>query len=291
MVGREGGLAHLPISSCLALCNRRFQIHLGRRRIRSMDLKSVGPLATFRRNFLVGLVALAPVALTIGILTYVFRLLVANRATNWIAARLLRLWPLELSTDWRTWVLQRLAQLTAFLLILLGIVALGFFIRSVLGRRLYRIGERLLESIPVVNRVYLFIRGIAESVLAQRRTLFHDVVCVEYPRPGIYSIAFLTAEVPPKLARELTDSDEPLLAVFVPTTPNPTSGFVVYARAHQVKRLSLSTAEAMTLILSGGTVYPGGGDITPRPRLLDLIQMGEGGTPPATHLPAAPPSS
>ncbi len=245
-----------------------------------------------RRNVIIGLIALAPVAFTIGILAYVFRLLVANRFTEWTAARLLRLWPLDVSSTWRGWALERLAQFTAFLLILLGVALLGFFVRSLFGRRLYRLGERVIEGIPVVNRVYLFVRGVAEAVFAQRRTLFREVVIVEYPRPGLYSIAFITAHTPEAFRHEVTGEKESLLALFVPTTPNPTSGFLVYAPESRVRRLTMSTAEAMSLILSGGTIYPGGDLSASRPRLLDLLQEKEADmkSPRPVELPTPPPS-
>jgi len=243
--------------------------------------------AALRRNLLIGLIALLPVALTLGILAYAFRLLVANRFTDWVAGQLLRIWPIEVSETWRTWSLERLAQFTAFLLILLGIVILGFFVRSLFGRKLYRTVERVIEGIPIANRVYLFIRGVAETVFAQRRTLFREVVMVEYPRHGIYSIAFVTARTPAEFRDEITDDREPLLALFVPTTPNPTSGYLVFVPENRVRRLTISTAEAMSLILSGGTIYAGSEPVAARPRLLDLLQEGAEPSPNAAS-PASP---
>ncbi len=238
---------------------------------------------------MIGLVALAPIALTVWLVSYLFSLLVANRFTRFVAEWLLKLWPFEADSRLRT----AIARVLAFLLLALAVLLLGHFVRSLLGRRLYRLGEQVLERIPFVNRVYLFIRQIAESVLAQRKTLFREVVVVEYPRPGLYSIAFVTAHVPSEFAAPMgVPGEGELLALFVPTTPNPTSGFLIFARESQVRRFPAGTSDAMSLILSGGTIYPGSTTDLSRPRLIDLLQeTAEDAGPRESPKPPAAPGS
>lgn len=241
----------------------------------------------FRRNLFIGIIALAPIALTVWIVLFLFRLLVANQITRFMARQLLRLWPYETGSQ----VQEVIARIVAFLLIVAGVTLLGFAVRGLFGRRLYRLGERLLERIPVINRIYLFIRQVAEAIFTQRKTLFREVVFVEYPRPGVFSIAFVTAHVPDEfLAHTPFSGEGRLLALFVPTTPNPTSGFLIFAYESQVRRCPASTADAMSLILSGGTIYPVGAPDLPRPRLLDLLQERADDAAPPGPPPAPPPS-
>jgi len=248
--------------------------------MKSPLLRGAGP--ALRRNLFIGIVALAPLALTLWIVVFLFRLLVANRFTKFVAEQLLRLWPYEAGSQ----VQEILARITAFLLVTLGVILLGFAVRGLLGRRLYRLGERVLEGIPVVNRIYLFIRQVAEAIFTQRKTLFREVVLVEYPRPGLFSLAFVTAQVPDDFRAHMpTPGSGRLLALFVPTTPNPTSGFLIFAYESQVRPCPASTAEAMSLIFSGGTIYPGGAAHAPRPRLLDLLQE-----PSGAEVPSGPPA-
>jgi len=251
--------------------------------MKSVRAAGLGP--ALRRNLFVGILALAPIALTAWIVVFLFRLLVANRFTKFVAVQLLRVWPYETGSQ----VQEAIARVTAFLLVALGVVALGYAVRGLLGRRLYRLGERVLEGIPVVNRIYLFIRQVAEAIFTQRKTLFREVVLVEYPRPGLFSLAFVTAQVPDNFRAHMpTPGTGRLLALFVPTTPNPTSGFLIFAYESQLKPCPANTAEAMSLIFSGGTIYPGGAADAPRPRLLDLIQESAGTEAPPNAPAGAP---
>lgn len=248
-----------------------------------MSPKTSPSLGTaFRRNLIIGLIALAPLALTVWIVSYLFSLLVTNRFTRTVADLLLKLWPFEADSRIRL----VLARVLAFLLLAAAVFLLGFFVRSLLGRRLYRLAERVVERIPGVNRIYLFIRQIAEAVFAQRKTLFREVVMIEYPRAGLHSLAFVTAHVPPEFAEPMgVPGNGRLLALFVPTTPNPTSGFLLFVRESEVRRFPAGTSEAMSLILSGGTIYPGAPSDLPRPRLIDLLQdtAADADAPPPPH--------
>ena len=130
----------------------------------------------------------------------------------------------------------------------------GIFARYILGRRLISSGERMLIRIPIVSRIYRAAQQIRDVFMGRKGGVFQRVCVVEYPRPGLYAVAFVTSQdqglVQDVVAKEL-------IAVFVPTTPNPTSGYLVYLPPQDVKFLDISVEEAMKLVVSGGAYIPG----------------------------------
>lgn len=156
------------------------------------------------------------------------------------------------------------------LIAVVGLTAIGFLTANLLGRTLIRLGERLVERMPVVRSIYGALKQIFETVLAQSSTSFRQVVLVEYPRRGLWTVAFVTSE------RERTGEIGRLLegdfiGVFVPTTPNPTSGYLVYVARDQIVPLSMTVEDAMKLVISGGVLQvPDRGEIAlARPQVAD----------------------
>lgn len=218
-------------------------------------------LRSIRANILVGLFLTVPVVATILIFNFLFKL-----ATNWLPEDAFP----ELKTIWHGYPLRILTLLT----ILVVFYLLGLLTRNFLGRRLYLIGDKLLARIPFIKGVYLSVRRISESLFTQRKTLFKEVVLVQYPRKGLYSIAFVTASVPPSIARNLVgeNTDVPCVSLFIPTTPNPTSGILILVPRTEVMPLKIPVADALTFVMSGGAVSPGvQGDV--RPTLLDKLEV------------------
>ncbi len=138
--------------------------------------------------------------------------------------------------------------LLACLILLIGIFASNFF-----GRKLGQIGERILDQIPFVRIIYKFVKQLVDTLFTQGQARFKGVVFVEYPRKGIYSIGFLTSECRGEI-RTLTD--EKLVNVFIPTTPNPTSGFFLIFPEKDVKILNMSVEEGLKMIISAGMITP-----------------------------------
>jgi len=116
-------------------------------------------------------------------------------------------------------------------------------------------GDRILAKVPLVNRVYLAVRQLSQALLSSRRAVFQQVVLVEFPRKGVYCLGFVTSK-----AWEGVESvrGEDLLAVFLPTTPNPTSGFLLFVPRREVVPLDIGVEDALKMVISGGVVYPGG---------------------------------
>jgi uncharacterized membrane protein len=127
----------------------------------------------------------------------------------------------------------------------------GFLAAGLAGRTLVRIGERLLSRMPVVRSVYSTLKQIFETVLAQSSRSFREVVLIEYPRRGIGAIGFVTG---PTRGEVQVRSEEELVNVFLPTTPNPTSGFLLFVPRRDLVHLDMSIEEGIKLVISGGIV-------------------------------------
>lgn len=211
-----------------------------------------------RANILVGLFLTVPVVVTVLIVNFLF-----TAATSWLL-------PDEFKTGVRSYPYR--------VIIILGLILLfyliGLLVRNFFGRRLYRLGDGILTRIPLVRKIYVSVRQISESLFTQRKTLFKEVVLVEYPRRGLYSMAFATADVPPNIAASIDcgDGDEPCISLFIPTTPNPTSGILILVPRSHVVQLKLPVAEALTFIMSAGAVTPDADRGTPAPTLLDRLE-------------------
>jgi len=143
-----------------------------------------------------------------------------------------------------------------FLAVVVLLVLVGMLARSVVGRTAIRAGEKLLTRIPLVNRVYLAVRQISQALLSGRRVPFRQVVLVEFPRKGVYCLGLVTSEAWEGI--EVAGGKEDLLAVFLPTTPNPTSGFLLFVPAEEVIPLEIKVEDALKMVISGGMVYPEG---------------------------------
>jgi uncharacterized membrane protein len=217
-------------------------------------------LRTFRNNILVGLLLIAPIYFTIFIVQLLF---------NWFTGLLLDFFPEPM---WKTRY-EAAYRVAALLGVLVLLFLIGLFVRNILGRRLYHLGDRVIARIPIVSKIYVWIRQTMEVLLSQRDTLFKEVVMFEYPRPGVYSLGFVTGQVPANVLALLkpTAQEGEHLSIFIPTTPNPTSGwFCVVPRAKTIP-VNMTTGEAMKLIISGGAVYPGTEAGPERATLLEKI--------------------
>jgi uncharacterized membrane protein len=137
---------------------------------------------------------------------------------------------------------------TVAFLTLVGMVAAGFT-----GRALVRLGERLVARMPIVRSVYGTLKQIFETVLAQSSRSFREVVLIEYPRRGIGAIGFVTG---PTRGEVQEKSEEELVNVFLPTTPNPTSGFLLFVPRKDLIPLDMTVEDGIKLVISGGIVAP-----------------------------------
>jgi len=200
-----------------------------------------GLFARLRNYFLTGIVITAPIAITI-YLTYVFVDFVDANVTPLIPAR-------YNPETYLPFTVPGLGLLVAvFVLILIGFLTANF-----LGRSFLNFGERIVARMPVVRSIYNALKQIIETVLAQSSSSFREVVLVEYPRRDIWAIAFVTSEAKGQVA-DL--DDEAMISVFLPTTPNPTSGFLLFVPKKDLKFLDMSVEDGVKLVISAGMIWP-----------------------------------
>jgi len=138
-------------------------------------------------------------------------------------------------------------------LVVVGLVLIGAFTAGFMGRFFQRMGDRVMDKVPVLRGVYKALKQILETVLAQQSNAFREAVLVEYPRRGMWVIAFITGRTQGEV-QSLTE--EEVINLFVPTTPNPTSGFLIFVPKEDIVPLSMNVEEALKMVISGGIVTP-----------------------------------
>lgn len=136
------------------------------------------------------------------------------------------------------------------------ITMVGFLAANFVGRSIVSLGERLLDRMPVVRNVYSALKQIFETAFAEKSDTFKEAVLVEYPRKGLYAIAFVATTTKGEVAEKLSPQSGETIAVFLPTTPNPTSGFLLFVPKDDVLKLSMTVEEAAKLVISAGLVTP-----------------------------------
>jgi uncharacterized membrane protein len=134
---------------------------------------------------------------------------------------------------------------------LLSILIIGLMARNIVGRWLLDFGEQFLQAIPFAGTVYKTLKQILETLLRDSKDKFRRVVMVEYPRKGVWSLGFVTGAVSSELQSHLSDK---MISVFIPTTPNPTSGWYAIVPEHEAIEVTISIEDAFKVLISGGIV-------------------------------------
>ncbi|KCV83693.1 hypothetical protein ATO10_02995 [Actibacterium atlanticum] len=213
-------------------------------------------LGWLRSSFLTGLVVIAPIGVTV----WLFWTLI-----GWVDSFVLPFVPDIYKPEE---VINRLLGYTnpedritvnirgvGVVFFLLFTLIIGWLMKGFIGRSFLVWAERQVDRMPVVRSVYNGLKQIAETVLAQTETSFDQACLVQYPRKGIWAVAFISTTTKGEIDRKIP-RDEPLISVFLPTTPNPTSGFLLFVPREDVVILDMSTEDAAKLVISAGLVYP-----------------------------------
>ena len=229
-----------------------------------------------RRNILTGVAALFPILITLFLFAWLYRQIDATvgRGTNALCREFLsrndaafRLSfpaaPARVVGDrraQRAYVEAHFPRMIGSLLGMAGVVVLvyllGKSVRGYLGRRLLRLVDRFFERFPVVKAIYPHARQVGDFLFGQSdRPRFSRVVAVQYPRPGIYSVGFVTGDGLKDLQKA---AGRPLVTVFVPTSPTPLTGFVIGVPADEVVPLNLTVDEAFRYCITAGMSTSGG---------------------------------
>jgi len=140
-----------------------------------------------------------------------------------------------------------IADIIEFLGALIVIFFIGFVVSNVLGKRLFAFFESIMERVPLINTIYTSSRQIMQTLTMPGKGNFKQVVLIEYPRKGLWTLAFVTAYSKNKRG-------EQYVHVFLPTTPNPTSGFMLFIKEKDVKPSGLSVEEGLKTLISGGMI-------------------------------------
>lgn len=187
--------------------------------------------------FLTGLMAVLPIAVTVFLFVFTFRLV-----QSWLA-------PLAC---YKPACLAHIPYIE-FFLVIASIFFIGTILRIFLIRSLIQAAEQLIVKIPLVRPIYSGIKQLTTALTAQDKENQQQVVLIEFPRQGLYSIGFLMGKAHPTITPEASGT---YYNIFVPTTPNPTTGFFIVVEEKQYKVVSLTRQEAMSLIISGGIIQP-----------------------------------
>ena len=213
-----------------------------------------------RTSFLTGIIVIAPVGLTVWLIWSL---------VGWVDGFVLPFVPDTYQPEYlvNRWILGHESPAAegwvninirgvGVIVFLLFTLLVGWIAKGLIGKSLIRFAESLVDRMPVVRSIYSGVKQIAETVFAQSERSFEKACLVEYPRKGIWAIGFISTNARGEVLDKAQASGE-LLSVFVPTTPNPTSGFLLFFPREDVIELDMSIEEAAKLVISAGLVYPG----------------------------------
>ncbi|WP_299044450.1 DUF502 domain-containing protein [uncultured Thermosynechococcus sp.] len=199
-----------------------------------------------KNDLIAGLLVVIPLATTIWL---------SISVSSWVLDLLTRI-PKQVNPfkTWHPLLVDLLNVAVGIIVPLTGILLIGLMARNIFGQWLLNTGESLLKRIPLAGSVYKVLQQLLQTILRDSRDRFRRVVLVEYPRPGLWAVAFVTGTINGSLQ---TVFSEPMLSLFIPSSPNPTTGWYVIASERDVRDLDISIEDAFKLIISGGIVTPG----------------------------------
>lgn len=206
-------------------------------------IRSTGRIR-LRNYFLTGIVVAAPVSITI-YLTWAF--------VNWVDSWVKPLIPAVYNPDnYLPFSVPGVGLLFSMIMLTL----LGFLTANIVGRSIVSYGEMLLARMPLVRNLYSGLKQIFQTALSESSRSFNSAGLIEYPRLGLWAIVFIATEAKGEISEQLRDTDDDMVSVFLPTTPNPTSGFLLFVPRRAIRTLDMTVEEAAKLVISAGLVTP-----------------------------------
>ncbi len=211
----------------------------------SAPAKVRSPAMTRIRNyFLTGLVVAAPISITI-FLTWSF--------VNWVDGWVKPLIPKVYNPDnYLPFSLPGVGLVFAIFILTL----LGFLTANLVGRTIVAYGEQMLDRMPLVRNLYRGLKQIFQTALSESSRSFQDVGLTEYPRKGLWAIVFISTDAKGEVREKMIEAGQDVVSVFLPTTPNPTSGFLLFVPRKDIIMLDMSVEDAAKLVISAGLVAP-----------------------------------
>ena len=198
--------------------------------------------AKIRGYFLAGLLVIVPLGVTLFVITAILRLI----------DRLLIIIPPKFHPH--TYLPFKIPGLGLVVAVILVMVT-GILVKNYIGHRVVALGEYLLSGIPLVRPVYVAVKQVIQAMFGDTPYAFQRAILVEYPRRGVYALAFVTGKTYGEIQEKTAKN---MINVFLPTTPNPTSGFYLVIPEDDTIPLDISVEDAFKLLISGGVVEPGG---------------------------------
>jgi uncharacterized membrane protein len=209
-----------------------------------------------KKHFITGLVILLPLVVTIMVLVFLINFL-TQPFVGMVSSALKELGILNkgflfLSPDQ---LIRHGSQLIILILLFLLTVVLGMVARWFLIHSLFKIGDKILHKVPIVNTVYKTTQDIIKTLFVSDKNSFKQVVMVPFPRPGVYVLGLIARESPPSCCRA---TDQDLISVLIPTTPNPTTGFLLMFKKDELIHVDMKPEDAIKYIVSCGVIIPDG---------------------------------
>jgi uncharacterized membrane protein len=198
-----------------------------------------------RNYFLTGLIVAGPVAITIWLIW---------SFVNWVDDLVRPLFPVAYRPE--TYLPIKIPGF-GLVLVFIGLTLLGFFAANLVGRKLVEFGENILGRMPIVRPLYKGLKQVFETLFSKSGTTFRTVGLVEFPAPGMWSLVFLSSAPGLDITARLPSQEEHV-SVFLPCTPNPTTGFFFYVARTEIIELDMPVEEAAKLIMSAGMIQPSG---------------------------------
>lgn len=197
-----------------------------------------------RNNFLAGLIICAPIAITIW-LTWTF----IHWSDSWVRPYIPARWNPE---SYINFAIPGFGLLTAVIIITI----VGFLGKNLIGQSIVRFGESIVQRMPLVRTIYRSVKQIFETVLNEQSNSFKKVGLIEYPGPGLWALVFIATDAKGEIGSKFNAMGEDMVAVFLPPTPVPTAGFLIFVPREKIVMLDMNPEDAAKFLISGGLVAP-----------------------------------
>lgn len=211
--------------------------------------------------FYAGLIALLPIILTVYIFNWIVGIMMNLLGHSFVTIIIKGLLQRVVEDRNMDYYFQMLVYLISLITMILGTCLVGFILKIMFFAKIIESLKEVFIKIPLIKQVYTTISQIIDITMSDREKTYEKVVMIEYPRKGIYSIGFLTSE-DNYIVSEAVQSEEKLYNIFIPTSPNPTSGMFIIVPQKDVKILDIKIDDAVKLIISGGVILPPKKEIT-----------------------------
>ena len=194
-----------------------------------------------RTYFFTGLAVTAPIGITI-YLSLIFINLIDDNVKDLV--------PIKYNPD--TYLPFNIPG-TGLIVAIFSLIVIGFFTAGIFGRFFVKVGENIINKLPIIRSIYNALKQVFQTILGASSKAFREVVLVEYPRKDIWAIAFITSETKGEVKSKLKIKS---VSIFIPTTPNPTSGFMLFVPVKDIIKLKMNVEQGMKLVISGGIITP-----------------------------------